>query len=67
VTDPPRPVHRHVWNGGVLPAWLDGHHHDDYGRLIIHTPNGPTRPEAGWFGRHGCLVSSWVGYGRQVS
>jgi len=49
VTEQPRPVHTHIWNGGVLPAWLDGHHHDDYGRLIIHTPNGPTRPEAGWW------------------
>lgn len=48
MTDP-RPVHTHIWNGGPLPAWLDGHHHDDYGRLIIHTPDGEARPEAGWW------------------
>ena len=44
----PRPVRTHTWLGGPLPAWLDGHHHDDYGRLIIHTPDGDARPEAGW-------------------
>ncbi|MFF7949102.1 hypothetical protein [Streptomyces griseorubiginosus] len=48
MTELPRPVHTHVWNGGPLPAWLDGHYHDDYGRLIIHTPDGDARPEAGW-------------------
>jgi len=42
------PVRTHTWNGGPLPAWLDGRHHDDYGRLIIHTPDGDARPEAGW-------------------
>ncbi|MER6492656.1 hypothetical protein [Streptomyces griseorubiginosus] len=48
MTDP-RPVHTHIWNGAPLPAWLDGHHHDDHGRPVIHTPDGEARPEDGWW------------------
>jgi hypothetical protein len=47
VTDP-RPVHRHVWNGGQLPAWLDDQHHHDNGQLVIHTPDGHAQPKPGW-------------------
>ncbi|MDX3637808.1 hypothetical protein PV728_48070, partial [Streptomyces europaeiscabiei] len=42
------PTHTHIWDGGDLPGWLAGHRwHDD--QLVIRTPDGDTRPQAGWW------------------
>lgn len=43
-------AHTHLWDGGDLPDWLQlDHYRFDYGfQLVIHHPDGDTRPEPGW-------------------
>lgn len=46
---PPAPARTHIWDGThTLPDWLTGHHWTA-GQLVIHTPDGDTRPQAGWW------------------
>jgi hypothetical protein len=46
----PTITHTHTWDGSrALPDWLNGHHHWTDDQLVIHTPDGHTRPETGWW------------------
>ncbi|WP_020116790.1 hypothetical protein [Streptomyces canus] len=45
-----RPVHKHVWDGGTVPAWLDLHQYwFDNNQLTVATPDGHAHPQPGWW------------------
>ncbi|MDX3516293.1 hypothetical protein PV755_46695, partial [Streptomyces caniscabiei] len=49
MTDQPRILHTHHWDGGDLPDWLTpGHYRWTDGQLVIRHDDGNTQPQPGW-------------------